>query len=245
MADDAKVVVPPYTTFASFNNLLNSLRESRFPSHITRAVVPGSNSAKATMIASLKALGLIEEDGTPTSDLRQLVQSSGSEEKYKESLKGLLEKRYSFLMDSSIDISSTTTEKVAELFRERGASGSTVAKGMSFFLTAAKHAGIEVSPYVKPPKTYGRQRKTKPQIQPSPSGGTDSPDPSEAYSGMSQELSHLKNKDRITISAYGMDDWEVFVPKDLSDGQWKHGLKIAIFMLENYRQQHEEVKHDT
>jgi len=43
------------------------------------------------------------------------------------------------------------------------------------------------------------------------------------------------DKERIVVSVHGMDDWEIYVPKGLTPAQWKHGLKMANFILSNYR----------
>lgn len=42
-------------------------------------------------------------------------------------------------------------------------------------------------------------------------------------------------KERIVISVHGMDDWEIYVPIGLTNSQWRHGLKMAKFILDNYR----------
>jgi hypothetical protein len=156
MNKEAKKATPAYTTYTAFTNLIKDLRENDIPSHVSRSVVKGSNSGKAMMMASLKYLGLINKDETPTNTLVQLVEN---EENYSKLLKQLLLDKYSFLFDDSIDIKTTTTERVAEKFQLAGASGSTVSKCMAFFLTAAKAAGIEVSPRVKAPKVSSAPRK--------------------------------------------------------------------------------------
>lgn len=236
--------IPPYVTFKAFTNLIEALREKGMPSHVTRDVLAGSNSAKATMMASLKSLKLLDENDQPSDKFKRLVNEENS---YSHILREILEENYSFLLDDSFDLSSTTSDKVAEKFRERGAHGSTVTKGIAFFLSAAKDAEIEVSSYVKPPKIQSKPRKQKQKVEPV-ERGTDPSAPAHTFSE-SQADKGRDDKDRIVVSAYGMDDWEIFVPKNLSDSQWRHGLKIAVFMLENYRAQQienaqEEVNHE-
>lgn len=100
------------------------------------------------MAATLRYLKLINEKDEPSSMLKQLTDSDAN---YGELLREILTHSYAFLNDESIDLKNTTTDKVAEKFKELGASGSTVSKCMAFFLAAAKDAGIEVSQYVKAP----------------------------------------------------------------------------------------------
>jgi len=142
-----KTTVPPYCTYGSFKSLINGLRENGMPSHLSRSVLPGSNSAKATMASSLKSAGLIDSHDTPTQKMRQLVDPA---QDYAKSLREILDESYAWLFDA-VDLKTTTTEKVEEQFKLRGASGSTVSKCMAFFLSAAKETGIEVSQYVKAP----------------------------------------------------------------------------------------------
>src|SRR5690606_23652198 len=87
--------------------------------------------------------------GEPSKELQQLVDSP--EEQRGTLLRPVLERSYSFLFNGSIDLKRATTKQVEDAFRAQGISGSTVVKCMSFFLAAAKAAGIQVSPHVKTP----------------------------------------------------------------------------------------------
>lgn len=148
MADQDKNITPPYASYKSFTNFVKGLRENGCPSHITRSIIPGSNSGKAMMAATLRYLDLVNDKEEPTEKLKQLINSDAN---YSEELKKILTDSYGFLNDHTIDLRHTTTDKVAEKFRELGASGSTVSKCMAFFLAAAKDAKIQVSQYVKAP----------------------------------------------------------------------------------------------
>lgn len=172
MADPAKKTVPPYSTYKSFTNFISGLREHGCPSHITRSLLPGSNSGKAAMGATLRSLDLINSKDEPTEKLKQLV---NSEDNYNALLKDILYASYPFLSDGSLDLANTATEKVVEKFKDLGAGGSTISKCMAFFLAAAKDAGIEVSKYVKAPapdrtgptrKGKQRSKSEKPPLDP-------------------------------------------------------------------------------
>lgn len=232
MAEPSKTTLtPPYTTYKSFINLINDLRENGIPTHITRSVVKGSNSDKAMMNASLRALGLITDDATPTEKLKQLVEK---QDNYSENLKAILHQAYPFLFDSSIDIANTTTEKVAEKFKDAGASGSTVSKGMSLFLALAKDAGIQVSSRVKAPAPVrsinGNKKKPKrseaPNIDKEEGLDDDSLD-----SGAEKELEGME---RITVSLRGMPDGVIYFPEGLNGETAIKAVRLAIFALKNY-----------
>ncbi|MBT3047768.1 MAG: DUF5343 domain-containing protein, partial [Candidatus Thiodiazotropha sp. (ex Clathrolucina costata)] len=120
MAGTEKKAPPPYTTYKSFTNFINGLRDNGMPSHITRSMLPGSNSGKATMAASLKSLGLVDGNDVPAKKMKQLVDS---DKDYSDVLRDILYDSYEFLTDADFDLENTTTDKVVEKFKEYGASG--------------------------------------------------------------------------------------------------------------------------
>jgi uncharacterized protein DUF5343 len=151
-----KTALPPYVSYKAFKRFIGSMRESHVPSRVDRGVLSGmSGSGQSTMLNSLETLGLIEKDGRPTKKLEQLVTAAPESEKYKALLNGLLVDTYPYLMGDgfggSLNLKTTTTNEMQGVIRAQGVSGSTVAKVIGFFLSAAKDAGIEVSKYVKTP----------------------------------------------------------------------------------------------
>ena len=224
MSETTKKSVPPYATYKSFFNFINGLREHGTPKHVTRSMLPGSNSGKAAMSATLSTLGLVNAKDEPTELMRQLTDS---QQDYGQVLKKILERSYSFLGDGTLDIADTTTDKVVEKFKELGASGSTINKCMAFFLAAASDAKITVSRWVKAP-----QAPSKPAKKKSVRAVQTREDEDDAGDDRDQ---YPTDKERIVVSVHGMDEWEIFVPQGLTHAQWKHGLKMAKFILDNYR----------
>ncbi len=231
MTEESAKKPPAYVTYKSFTNYINGLRKNGMPTHLTRTTLPGSNSGKATMAASLKSLGLVDNDQRPTALMEQLVDS---DKDYSESIRLVLEKNYPFLLNSDFDLANTTTEMVQEKFRAAGASGSTVTKGIAFFLGACKDANITVSKYVKPPKPVVATGKKKRRNSGDHTGGegvvNTTPEKSDAVGS-----SLVRNKVQIPIPLHGMDDGLILIPKGMNKEQWDYALKIATFLLENYR----------
>lgn len=226
MGDEARQTTPPYTTYKSFINLINDLREGGIPTHITQSVVKGSNSGKAMMTASLKAMGLIEEDRTPTKKLKQLVDSEGDQQ---EILRRIVEDTYPFLFDGTVDLGNTTTEIVAKKFQDAGAGGSTISKCMAFFLAAAKDAGIKVSDRVKSPAPARngakKPKKSKETSAPSPDAPREpNPNVEEIPEGM----------ERITVPLRNMEDGIIYFPAELTRDEAEKAVKAAVFILRNY-----------
>lgn len=228
MAEPTKKTVMPYATYQSFSNFINGLREHGMPKHITRSMLPGSNSGKASMSAALAVLGLVTAKDEPTAAMKQLADPTKN---YSEELSKILLAAYPFLRDGSLNLADTTTDKVVEKFKECGASGSTITKSMSFLLSAAKDAKLEVSRYVKtppPPSRLGGKVAKKKSHKPALNEGVDD-------GNHGNDPPPPTNKERIVVSAHGMEPWEIYVPKGLTSAQWKHGLKMATFILSNYR----------
>jgi hypothetical protein len=225
MAESTKKAVPPYATYKSFFNFINGLRENGTPKHITKSMLPGSNSGKASMSATLSVLGLVNDKDEPTPEMRQLADKSVD---YSSKLKEILEKNHPFFVDGEVDLADTTTDKVTEKFKELGAGGSTVTKCVAFLLAAAKDASIAVSRYVKPPTPPSRSVKKKVVVNRVNEEDADDDNDND-------QPNDLEGKERIVISVHGMDDWIIYVPEGLTTAQWKHGLKMAKFILDNYR----------
>jgi Family of unknown function (DUF5343) len=234
MSELPKAATPAYTTASSFNNLINDLRETGIPTHITRSVMKGSNSGKATMASSLKALGLINEDTTPTNKLVKLVKEPAN---YKANLASVIQDAYPFLFDGSIDLVNTTSEKVAEKFKTAGASGSTVSKGVAFFLAIAKDAAVEVSARVKAPTparpANGQKPKSRKPNDEAENDDEDDPvETEETHEGMI----------KIPIPLHGLGDGAIYLPDGMTKKQWEYAKKMASFILENYQLSEEDEK---
>lgn len=226
--EDQKPTVPPYVTYTTFHNWIMGLRKNGLPSHITRSVLPGSNSGKATMAVSLRAMGLIDGNGEPS---KLLLQLTDPKEDYASILKAILENTYSFLTDGSIDLKNTTTEKVVEKITKLGASGSTVSKCMAFFLAAAKAAGITVSPWVKappPPRSASPRKGRKLGKQ------QDLEEEEEDTNEIDEDV-ESENMTVIPIPLHGMADGKILLPADLEEEDWAYAVNMAKFILENYR----------
>lgn len=234
MAENPKngKVLPPYAAYSSFANLIKRLQKD-LPAHVDRSTVSGSNSAKATMMSTLLALDLINAENEPTDLLKKLVAPDAD---YTAVLREVIERGYPWLFNGAIDLAKTTTEKIADKLRELGASGSTISKCVAFLLAAAKDAGLTVSSYVKPlPVAKSAKKRTVRTATPEP------PTDDEEEEDEDSSLGEQPGKERIVVSVHGMEDWVIFVPEGLTPAQWRHGLKMAKFILDNYRPDPNEV----
>jgi len=224
---------PPYCSFVTFSNFVESLRKTSIPACVDKSVLGNySGSSQAALMSGLRWLNLIEADGTPTRELESLV--AADEEQFSDSLRALLESRYSFLRDGSLQLEKATSRQVENKFREYGISGSTVVKSVAFFLQAARVANIPIGPHVKAPKQPSsstaakRASRKQPDVQQPPNGG-------EVGVGEGRKPTDMPGFVKITIPLHDMSDGVVYLPDGLSLAQWNYALRITKFILENYR----------
>lgn len=231
-----KTDLPVYISYALFNRFINGLRESSVPSRVDRSVLSKMSGAEqSSLLAGLRFLKLISDDGSPSEKLNRLVETEG--ESYNEALKDILSESYKFLLESELDLEKATGQQVADKFRELQISGSTVTKSMAFFISAAKDAGIKLSSHIKPPtvtksSTTRRTRRKK-------TTNTDGVS-SNSLNGVGDVEPSFEGKIVIPVPLHGMEDGVILFPEGMSKKQWDYALKIATFLLENYRPDFED-----
>ena len=137
--------VPPYLSFRTFTGFVERLRKS-VPNRIDRSVLSSfSGSNQSQILAALRYLELISPKGVPSEKLSSLVESEGTE--FRKNLRQVLVGSYPFLF-KGFDLRRATVDELIERFEGAGATGDTIRKSVSFFLAAAKHAELEVSPFM-------------------------------------------------------------------------------------------------
>ncbi len=160
MATD-KTETPGYASFKSLNTFFSDRRED---GHITTVVDRSlmsnfSGSTANELLATLRFLKMIDEKGTPSQLYEKYVTATDSERK--ELLGQVVRDSYPFVFNApGFNVERETSARIAEVFRAQGINGSTLSRAISFFLAAAKDAGIKVSPNIKPPQL---QRAAKPK----------------------------------------------------------------------------------
>jgi hypothetical protein len=156
---------PPYTSYRTFRTFIDDLREHGVPSRIDRSVLTRfSGVVGAQLTHALRFLGLIEDEGRPTERLRELVKAEDAG-RWPETLLELLRQEYAPIF--AIDLETATPSHFNEAFRKAfPAADAVVQKCVTFFLYAAKDAGVKVSGRVlkgrKPRSLTPRRRPAAP-----------------------------------------------------------------------------------
>ena len=132
-----------YVPWATFNTALQQLSQG-IPNQIDRSVFPGQSGAiQSQLLAALKFLGLINDDGKPLPSLHDVAVVD--EAKRKASLKRIIEQRYADLF--ALDLLKTTPAEFSDrMSASYNVSGDTRKKAIRFFLSAATYLGIQLSP---------------------------------------------------------------------------------------------------
>ncbi|CAH0063219.1 DUF5343 domain-containing protein [Stenotrophomonas maltophilia] len=229
-----KTVKPPYITYRTWQWLIDELRSHEvIPGVIDRSYLSKrSGSEQSALIAAMKWFSLIDDSGAPTQLLRDYIVANENEAAVM--FKKMVEQSYSAVTDGSFALGSATTNMLADKFREYEISGSTLTKSISFFLSAAKDAGIKVSPHAKAPpapNNGGTKRKTK---TPTPLPPTPSVVP-DALGHGSKPRPPREGMVAIPIPIFGGQDGVIYLPDQMTAKQWENVIKMTEFILQNYR----------
>lgn len=151
---------PPYVSFTTLSTFVDRFAQQGLPGRIDPSVLSGqSGSTIAALIAAMKYLGFINDDGVPSPAFRQYVEAAPEDRG--DILRPILLEVYPYVTQGEFDLSVATPQQVEKAFRDQGINGSTVTKSVGFFLAAAQAAGLQTSSYVsknrtaKGPRTSG------------------------------------------------------------------------------------------
>lgn len=197
MADEAKNQIP-YVPFNTFNNAIEAM--ATLPPRLDKGMWPSySGAIQSQLWSAFKFFQLVNADGTPTAALDTLVKDKANRKAH---LKRLLDTYYPSLM--ALDLARATLGHFNEAMRTYGLGAETQKKASSFFLQAAKAAGMELSSYIlSNTRTPGLKRtKRTSASRPKPSISTPAavPPPTESVNGPIKTI-NLDNGITLTLSA--------------------------------------------
>jgi hypothetical protein len=147
MAAD-KQRLPPYVSYRTFQNFLEGLQQG-VPARIDRSYWGDrlSGSTGTQLMSALRFLRLIDANNVPTSQLKMLAQASSDQRT--EILKQVATEAFSFLMQGTLDLQSSTYAQLQEAFDNTFELTDGVSrKCVKFFVEMASAAGIPLSPFI-------------------------------------------------------------------------------------------------
>ena len=140
-------VAPPYGSYKSWETFLAYVKTDldplpdRLDSSVWRST-PFSGSTRSAIQGALLFLGLTDPQGKTDRRLETLARSSSDEAK-RQLLAALFDENYGPLLEG-IDLPRATRQQIQQAFRAAGSGSSTADKAISFFVSFASEAGIEL-----------------------------------------------------------------------------------------------------
>lgn len=187
MAETAETQIPPYPSYATFDNCIKGLARTGVPNRIDKSLFPKlSGGAQSSLLSALRYLNLIADDGSPKPALEDLAATS--EQERPAVMAKIMKDAYKFVFDGKFDLSKATSAELAERFKSQKAGGGTLEKAIAFFLAGATAAGIAVSPHIQQRKhtSNGTPRKAR---TPKPKGKGGEIDPGKTDDDTPPQLS--------------------------------------------------------
>ena len=134
---------PPYVPYTTFKNSIRALAASgQMPSRVDKSLFPTlSGSTRNLLISAMSNTMLIEEDGSPTSELESLAAASDSE--WPKLLKAWIARNYNAKQLEAIE--KGTPQQLKESIGDHSAS--TRDKAIRFLVSAAEDCGLPIAPH--------------------------------------------------------------------------------------------------
>jgi hypothetical protein len=146
--EKSKKTLPPYVSYRTFLNFLEGLRLG-IPARIDRSYWSErySGSTGVQLMTALRFLGLIDKDSAPTTRLRHLVSSNGTQRTHV--LNQISTSAFDFILKKSLDPQVATYAQLEEAFSENyGVTGDVARKCIKFFVSLRSDAGSTISPFI-------------------------------------------------------------------------------------------------
>lgn len=152
---------PPYISYSTLLTFLGDMKEHGIPPQVDRSVLTRfSGGVQSQLMLALRALGLLREGDRPTPLLEELVGAHETAH-YPEKLKALLKDTYPYVF--ALNLMTATPSMFAKAFSDNlSAKEDVLRKCRTFFLNAAKDAGISVGPRIETAK-FPRSRVSNPR----------------------------------------------------------------------------------
>jgi hypothetical protein len=145
---------PSYGSYQMFQRFLEDLREPGVPERISKDALrtlahPLTDRNYTYVRATLRHLELMRADGTPEDLLAVLVYAKGEERK--KILRQILQNSYPFILGEEreeFDLATARDDEFSQRFERFNFSKEIARKAESFFLNAAKDAGLQISRHI-------------------------------------------------------------------------------------------------
>lgn len=175
--------VPPYVAYSTFLTLLKELKDNGIPPQLDKSVLKRfAFGVQGQLKMALRSLGMLDGD-KPTPRLKAFVEAHETPQ-FGDILLPVLKEVYPYVF--ALDLMTATPTMFGDAFKQSGAKGEDgLRKCRSFFVHAAKQAGVEFGPRLASgsvPRSNGSTRKKPKAKIKEPPAGADNPPPPPASS---------------------------------------------------------------
>jgi len=191
--------VPPYVAYSTFLTLLKELKDNGIPPQLDKSVLRRfAFGVQGQLKMALRSLGMLEGD-KPTPRLKAFVDAHETDQ-FASLLLPVLQEVYPYVF--ALDLKTATPTMFGDTFKQQsGAKGEDgLRKCRSFFMHAAKAAGVEFGPRLASgsvPRSSNGGARRKPKTKTKDNGGgaeTPTPTPTPATQSDTGILSQLLGK---------------------------------------------------
>ena len=221
MAETEQKNLPPYVSYPTLRNFLETLSNTATPKHIDKSMMPTlSGATQSHLMSTLRALGLTKPDGESTPLLHSLVEAVGKDT-WPAALGGCLANAYAPIL-GDLNISHATPKQLRDRFKDvGGAEGSMNERCIRFYLMAMKDAKIAISPHLLARKPKGSGPKRSPVVPQTPAtDGTPQEDkkPKTPPGNGGDPVDYSKDKSLKEFPVYfkGKPNGMVLVPENIT-----------------------------
>ncbi len=225
----------PYASYPTFRAFIFYLHDTVLSGQIDNTMMPSnfSGSARASVTATLKSLGLIDAQNNTTDKLKELVEAFNTP-KWQEAVKKCVLSAYDTITQN-IDLKTATRKQLDGMFEDE--SPQMRDKYIRFFLSVNKEAGIDYSPHLRIRKKTLRKRTDKTTIK-CKAASKKGNEPPEGIAHKKQPPSNMFDQPIPIVSD---NSCFIRVPRNITVNQV--GLvKAAVAFIEAMAKQNEETE---
>jgi hypothetical protein len=175
----ANARTPPYISFQTLLTFLSELKTNGLPPQIDKSVLRRfSGGVQNQLKMAIRSMGLVE-GAKPTPELAALVTAFETPE-FERLLADRLRATYPYVFE--LDLMTATPTMFADSFKATGSKEDVLRKCRTFFLHAAKRAGIPLGQRLLTgsaprPAASGSRRRSRSTKSPAPNGADTTPSP--------------------------------------------------------------------
>jgi len=212
--DERPQLLPPYMPFKTFLGFLEKLKETTVPSRIDAAVLKTySGTLQRMIIITLKSLNLIDKEQVVTDEMRELVKAYGTDQ-WQERFKEIINNRYKYVIGTLNIATDATRYQLEENFRIVGADRGVLAKCISFYISAAREAGIPLSPHITVERRGRRPEQSRKRVPKF--------DPARSQNGLGTGDVFVAGTVQFNIPVLpGKPPVKIYVPENITMNEWK------------------------